>query len=158
VVRVELPGDPTPPDIVRANALAHLPEGGVVIARPGPDNVPRQMVMRDTDGGLKTFTAAGLREMTLITPANADQVEYMWEWAQRRGAGRCGWTRRTSHNGRVSAVAVINNPRPGLRGGPGRGPLHWRADGYPPRRGLTAGLRRDLVGAEFAKDRRLQFT
>jgi hypothetical protein len=84
VVRLERPGDPPAPDIVRANALAHIRQGGMVIARPGPHNAPRLVAMRDATGEFKTFTAGAMPEMTLITPANAGRLEYAWEWAQRR--------------------------------------------------------------------------
>jgi hypothetical protein len=77
------PGDPDPPDVVRARALAHVMKGGVVIARPGEHNRPRQVAMRLSDE-VRVFTAGALPEMTLIRPETADAQLRLWDWTARR--------------------------------------------------------------------------
>jgi hypothetical protein len=82
-VVVTRPGDPPSVAEVRANALAHILRDGLVIARPGPHNRPRQMAMRDVDGEIRTFTAGELPKMVIITPSNVDRLERAWEDANR---------------------------------------------------------------------------
>jgi hypothetical protein len=83
-VDVMRPGDPEPPDVLRANALAHLLRNGLVIARPGEGNRPREVAVRVADGSFRTVTAGAMPEMTLIRPETADQQLDAWAQANRR--------------------------------------------------------------------------
>jgi hypothetical protein len=83
-VIVERPDDPVQPEILRARALEHIMRDGVIIARPGPQNQPREMALRGADGEFQVFTAGAMPEMTLIVPATADAQERAWYEAARR--------------------------------------------------------------------------
>jgi hypothetical protein len=82
-VTVIRPGDPDPPDVVRRRALEHVLQGGVVIARPGKHNQPRQMVMRVGDE-TRIITVGGVPERIVFGPADADRLERVWDYAARR--------------------------------------------------------------------------
>jgi hypothetical protein len=83
-VTVTVPGDPEPPGVVRANALAHLLRDGLVMVRPGEHNRPREVAVRVADGSFRTFTAGAMPVMTLIRPETADEQLALWEWENRR--------------------------------------------------------------------------
>jgi hypothetical protein len=82
-ITVTRPGDPPAPDERRQWALAEVMRKGVVIARPGEHNRPRQVAMRLGDE-VRVFTAGALPEMVLIRPESADEQLRLWDWTARR--------------------------------------------------------------------------